>query len=352
MAGGKGERFWPLSTSKHPKQVLSLVGGKPMLRLAVDRLKGLVPSSRILIITSADLVSVTARAVPSLPSKNIIGEPFGRDTAAVCALASAVIKARDPGGLFCILTADHIIKDIARFQQTLRNCFDLAAKTDVLITIGMKPTFPSTGFGYIDAGRRFKAGGKTVFLKAKRFVEKPDRKRAEKYIMAGNFYWNSGMFIWSVRSIQAALARHRPELLAMANRLEKAAGKPRFQPALIREYAKLEKISIDYAVMEKSDNIIVAKATFSWDDIGSWTAIENHFKKDSSNNVLTGKCEAIGSSGNIVFSPSRLTALIGVENIIVVQAENATLVCAKGKAQEVKKMVQLLAKKKKYQSLL
>lgn len=352
MAGGKGERFWPLSTSKHPKQVLSLVGGKPLLRLAVDRLRGLIPSSRTLIITSADLVSVTAKAVPSLPAANIIGEPFGRDTAAVCALASAIIKARDPAGLFCILTADHVIKDIRSFQQTLRDSFSLAGKTDALVTIGMRPTFPSTGFGYIDAGGRVKATGKTVFLKAKRFVEKPDKKRAERYISEGNFFWNSGMFVWSVNSIQKALAEYRPVLLGMANRLEKAAGTPGFKAMLAREYAKLEKISIDYAVMEKSGNIIMAKACFSWDDVGSWTALENLFKKDSCGNVLTGSCEVIDSNRNVVVSPGRLTALIGVENMIVVQAEGATLICPKDKAQEVKKMVQLLIKKKRYQSLL
>ena len=352
MAGGKGERFWPLSTSKHPKQVLSLVGGKPLLALAVDRLKGLIPPSRILIITSAALVKVTAKAVPSLPVENIIGEPTGRDTAAVCALASAIVKARDPNGLFCILTADHIIKEVPAFLRILRDSFALAASADVLITIGMRPTFPSTGFGYIDAGKGIKAPGETKFLKANRFVEKPDRKRAQKYLDAGNFYWNSGMFVWSVESIRKALASYRPQLLEMADRMQKVVDTRRFTAALASEYSKLEKISVDYAIMEKADNIVMAKATFTWDDIGSWTALENHFKKDSAGNVIIGTSEVLESKNNIVMSNNRLTALLGVSDLVVVQAENVTLVCHRDKVQEVKKMVQHLAKYDQYKSVL
>ncbi|MDD4871789.1 MAG: sugar phosphate nucleotidyltransferase [Kiritimatiellae bacterium] len=352
MAGGKGERFWPLSTSKHPKQVLSLVGGKPLLVLAVERLKGLIPPGRILVITSKDLVKVTAKTVPALPKENIIGEPFGRDTAAVCALASGIIKARDPNGLFCVLTADHVITDITKFQQNINDSLHLAATADILITIGIKPTFPSTGFGYIETGNVIKAAGKTTFLKALRFVEKPDKKQAEKYIVSGNFCWNSGMFVCSVTSMQNALARHAPQLLKMANRMEKAAGTNHFNSILANEYSKLEKISFDYAVMEKSDNIIMAKASFKWDDVGSWTALENHFTKDNNGNVIVGISEILDSFSNIVVSNDRLTALLGVRDLVVVQAEDATLVCHKDKAQEVKKMVQLLMKNRKYKSLL
>jgi len=352
MAGGKGERFWPLSTSKHPKQILSLIGGKPLLALAVDRLKGLIPPSRILIITSADLVKVIAKAVPMLPKNNIIGEPFGRDTAAVCALASGIIKARDPNGIFCILTADHIIKEIPRFQQTLKDCFRLASSADILITIGIKPLFPSTGFGYIDTGKGLSVKGETKFLKAKRFVEKPDKKHARKYMDAGNYYWNSGMFIWSVKTIQDALQTCCPRLLGMAHRMEKVEGSGRFNSALVKEYSTLDKISIDYAVMEKSNNIVMAKANFSWDDVGSWIALENHFAKDEHNNVIVGMTEALDSIDNIILSKGRLTALLGVKDLVVVQAEKATLVCHKDKVQEVKRIVQHLSKQGKYKNVL
>jgi mannose-1-phosphate guanylyltransferase len=187
---------------------------------------------------------------------------------------------------------------------------------------------------------------------AKRFVEKPDKRHAQKYVDAGNFYWNSGMFVWSVASIQKALAEHQSHLLAMANRIQKVADTSRFNSTLAVEYSKLEKISIDYAIMEKSDNIAMAIAKFSWDDVGSWTALENHFKKDSAGNVVIGTSEVLESKDNIVMSKCRLTALLGVENLVVVQAENATLVCHKDKVQEVKKMVQHLAKNKQYRSVL
>jgi mannose-1-phosphate guanylyltransferase len=342
MAGGKGERFWPLSTSKHPKQVLSLVGGKCLLAQAVERLRGLIPAGRIIVITSADLVRVTARAVPSLPRRNIIGEPFGRDTAAVCALASAIVKARDPDGSFCILTADHIIRDVPKFQRVLREAFAFASSSDSLVTIGIKPSSPNTGFGYIETCGPVVKRGSTTFVKVRRFVEKPNLKTAQMYVKTGRFFWNSGMFVWSVESLQRALGNYRPELLKMASRMERVAGTRGFRKALVREYGKLEKISIDYAVMEHADNIVMVKADFRWDDVGSWTALENHFRKNSTDNVLVGSCVAMGSNRNIVMSGSRPTALLGVRDLVVVQGDNATMVCSKAMAQDVKRLVQLL----------
>lgn len=352
MAGGKGERFWPLSTSRRPKQVLSLVGGKTLLAMAVERLTGLIPASRVMVITSADLVDATREAAPELPQENVIGEPFGRDTAPVCALASALVQAKDPGGVLSILTADHIIKDVDLFHATLRESFEIALSGNVLITIGIKPTFPSTGFGYIEAAEPIEHEGEIEFLKAKRFVEKPDLKTAERYVEAGNFCWNSGMFVWSVESFQKALAGHQPQLLDMANHMVSVVGTPEFDSRLEEEYGKLEKISVDYSIMEKADNIVMARGIFDWNDVGSWPALENHFDKDPSNNVLIGTCETMDSEGNVVVSDERLTALIGVSDLVVVQAEDATLVCSKDRAQDVKKMVQLLAEKGKYGNVL
>ncbi|MFC1497918.1 mannose-1-phosphate guanylyltransferase [Verrucomicrobiota bacterium] len=352
MAGGRGERFWPLSTSKHPKQVLSLIGETSLLAMAIDRLKGLIPPERVIVITSADLVDVTCEAAPELPRKNVIGEPFGRDTAAAVALGSAIVKARVNNGAFCILTADHIIRDLDIFHATLREGFNIALSEDVLITIGIKPTFPSTGFGYIESGESFEHQGQIKFLKARKFVEKPDIETAKKYLESGNYCWNSGMFIWSVSSIQNALGQHQPQLLEMADNMESVVDKPEFRSCLEKEYGKLEKISVDYAIMEKADNILMAEGVFRWDDVGSWNALENHFDADSSSNVLTGNCEVLDSDNNIVVSKERLTTLIGVKDLVVVQAENATLICAKDKAQEVKKMVKHLQNKGQYENVL
>lgn len=352
MAGGKGERFWPMSTSKRPKQVLSLVGGKPLMQIAVDRLEGIIPPERVIVITSSDLVNVMCDAAPALPRENVIGEPFGRDTAAAVALASAVVKSRDPKGVFCILTADHIIYDIDLFKTTLSEGAEIAMNNDVLLTIGIVPGEPSTAFGYIEYADKYDHVGRIEFMKAKRFVEKPDAETAAEYIKAGTFCWNSGMFIWSVSAIQNALGKYQPQLLEMASRMEKCSGQDNFNVTLNAEYSKLDRISIDYAIMERADNIIMANGTFRWFDVGSWTALQDHFETDDGGNVMIGSAEQLGSNDNIVYSEGRLTALIGVKDLVVVQAEGVTLICPKDKTQDVKQMVQYLQKKGEYKDLM
>jgi mannose-1-phosphate guanylyltransferase len=352
MAGGKGERFWPLSTSQRPKQVLSLVGGRPMLAQAVERLKDFIPPERVIVITNDTLVDVSREAVPELPPENVIGEPFGRDTAAACALGAAIVKARCETGLFCILTADHVIKDVAIFQDTLRAGFDLAEADDSIVTIGIKPTFPSTGFGYIECGDAVSSETETAFFKAERFVEKPDAATAQRYMDAGSFFWNSGMFIWSADTLLNAVGKYEAPLLAMAKAIQPVVDTDQFDATLETEYGKLEKISIDYAVMEKADNIVTASGTFRWFDVGSWPALEDHFEKNESSNVVVGDCQTIEATGNIVVSEDRLTALIGVDNLVVVQAKGVTLVCPKDRAQDVKAMVQLLGADGSYEGLL
>jgi mannose-1-phosphate guanylyltransferase len=352
MAGGKGERFWPQSTSRHPKQVLSIVGDKPMLAQAVERLKGFIPPERVLVITNASLVEVSREAVPELPPENIIGEPFGRDTAAACALGAAIVKARCETGSFCILTADHVIKDVEVFQQTLEEGFALAEQDACLVTIGITPTFASTGFGYIECGETIASGGSIPFRKAQRFVEKPDADTAQSYVDSGDFFWNSGMFIWSADTLLAALEAFQPPLLAMAQTMQAVVDTDAFEAQLADAYGKLEKISIDYAVMEKADNIVTASGAFGWYDVGSWPALEDHFEKDSAANVTIGDCKTLDASGNVVVSNGHLTALIGVSDLVVVQADGVTLVCPKDRAQDVKAMVQLLADDGGYDGVL
>jgi len=351
MAGGRGERFWPLSTAARPKQVLSLVGGRPMLAQAVDRLKGFIPPERILIITSASLVDVSREAVPELPPANVIGEPCGRDTAAACALGAAVVKARCPGGSFCILTADHVIKPIDRFQQILEHGFTVAERGESLVTIGIKPAFPSTGFGYIECGETISDGDVRVF-KARRFVEKPDAQTAATYLLAGNYLWNSGMFVWKADALLAALQQHEKPVHDMAVAMLPVVDRPAFEACLTAEYNRLGRISIDYAVMEKATNIVTAAGDFEWYDVGSWPALEDHFEKDADGNVIVGDGAMLDSGGNVVISENRLTALIGVHDLVVVHAAQATLICPKARAQEVKQMVQLLSADERYAHVL
>lgn len=352
LAGGKGERFWPLSTSKKPKQLLSLVGDKPLIAQAVDRLEGLIPADRVYVITNADLVDATREAAPQIPAAQIIGEPMGRDTAAAAALGCLLVKQREPDASFCILTADHVIGDLDLFRQTLRESLELALEQDVLITIGIQPAEPSTGFGYIEAGNPLKRSGRIDFLKAKRFVEKPDLDTARTYVESGSYFWNAGMFIWSVRALESAMQKHCPHLMEMYGRLAAHAGADDFMDAVRDEYEKLKKISIDYALMEKADNIVMARGVFTWDDVGAWPALENHFRKDAQGNVAVGDCQTVDASGNIVISGGRLTALIGVEDLVVVQADGVTLVCDKSRAQDVKKMVEQIKATGQYDRLI
>jgi len=339
LAGGRGERFWPLSTAKRPKQLLSLVGEKALLAQAVDRLEGLIPHERVLVVTNQDLVEATRQSAPYLPPDNIVGEPIGRDTAPAVALSAALVKSRDPQGVFCILTADHIIGNLDVYRATLRDSLNIASREDVLITIGIQPTEPATGYGYISLGDEYKADGKTSYRRARRFVEKPDSATAEKYVASGEYAWNSGMFIWSVKSIESALLKYRPAIGAIIDVISEGSKKGVLNQTLASMFGTVEKISIDYAVMEKADNILVAKGVFAWDDVGSWTALENHFPKDDHNNTLIGRCETIDANGNIVFSKDRLTTLIGMSDTIVVQSEGVTLICPRDRAQDIKQMV-------------
>lgn len=336
MAGGKGERFWPLSTARRPKQLLDLAGGKPLILQAVDRLAGLVAPERILIVTNESLVAPIRELLGQGSPVGVLGEPVGRDTAAAIAAGAAWIKRRDPEAVFCVLTADHVIGNLPTFRDILERGMELCARHDVLMTIGIDPTEPSSAYGYIEAGDRWQKSGDVEFFQVRRFVEKPDVETARGYLATGRYAWNSGMFVWSVRNIFKAFEEFRP---ALAERIEAWSACPddaAFQAALERDFPVLDKISIDYAVMEKARNLVVCKGTFAWDDVGSWPALESHLPKDGQGNATKGDVEALDSARNIVVSDGRLTALVGVDDLVVVQAEGVTLVCSKARSQDIK----------------
>jgi mannose-1-phosphate guanylyltransferase len=352
MAGGKGERFWPLSTSKKPKQLLALVGDKPLIAQAVDRLGGVVPPENVFVVTNAELVEATREAAPLLPPENIVGEPIGRDTAAAVACGGALVKARDENGVFAVLTADQVMGDLDIFSDTLKGGMELAEHNDILVTIGIQPTFPATGFGYIASGDDFAVESGVEFRRADRFVEKPDETTATQYLETGRFYWNSGMFIWSVPSLEKAFAAHCPEMGELMNTLTGYAEACKIVDGMDATYPDLGKISIDYALMEKADNIVMACGTFAWDDVGSWPALETHFEQDDAGNTRIGNVETLDAGGNIILSKDHLTAVIGVKDLVVVQAEGVTLVCPKDRAQDIKQMVVALREKGRYDELL
>ncbi|MCA1808575.1 MAG: mannose-1-phosphate guanylyltransferase [Kiritimatiellia bacterium] len=342
LAGGRGERFWPKSTEQCPKQLLPLAGKQPLLVEAVARLQPLIPQERVLILTNAALIPAIRQAMPDFPTGNIIGEPCGRDTAPAVATAVAIIKARCPTASLVVLTADHVIGDLPVFQQTLADSLQLAASEDTLVTIGIRPLTPSTGFGYLEAGDELSHKGATKFHRVRRFVEKPDMPTAEQYLAAGNYYWNSGMFAWSVATFESAAGRHHPELTTIIEQLSPLADKPMFEERLAEVYDKTQKISVDYAIMEKSRNIAMAQALFRWDDVGTWSALAKHFPADADGNVTIGRAALLDSGNNIIDAGDNLIALIGVNDLVVVQHNNATLICPKNRDQDVKKIVEQL----------
>lgn len=339
MAGGKGERFWPLSTAKRPKQLLSLATGtRPLILQAVDRLSGVIPEENILIVTNHDLSQAIYNLLGAESKVAVLGEPVGRDTAAAIAAGAAWIKSRNPNGVFCVLTADHVIGDLDVFQSTLLRGLELCAAEPVLMTIGIPPTEPSSAYGYIEAGAQWdKAEKNEPFYCVRRFVEKPDRATAEAYIESGDYSWNSGMFIWSVPTLVAAYQEYVPVLADRLEAWSKCKGCTGvLESFLAKDFPSLEKISVDYALMEKATNIIMCRGAFAWDDVGSWPALEAHLPKDEAGNAVQGDVVSVESAGNIVLSNDRLTALVGVKDLVVVQTDDVTLVCDRAHSQDIK----------------
>ena len=343
LAGGSGERFWPLSTKTRPKQFISLFGGRPLLSLAVERLHGLIPPNRIVIITAESLVEATAAAAWHVPRANIIGEPCKRDTAPAIAVACGLVHQRDPEGVVCILTADQLMSDVETFRLTLTDAIKVASREEVIVTMGIQPTFPATGFGYIDAGEALETHTVTLFNKAKRFVEKPDAYTAARYVESGHYYWNAGMFIWKTVTMRKALAAHAPDLARLSDVVAETDSPEALHAALSQTYPTLRSISVDYAVMEHADNIVMARGAFGWDDVGSWPSVAGHFSADLDGNVVIGSCEQMESQNNIVVSENRLTALIGVRGLVVVHSDNATLICPRERCEDVKKLLRRIA---------
>ena len=345
MAGGRGERFWPESRLARPKQLLPIVGEKAMLAQTIERLKGLVPVGNIFVITNAVQRDAVLEVCPELDPEKVIGEPVGRDTAAAVGLASILVNRERENATFAMLPADAVIYDVEGFCATLATAFSAAEANSVLATIGIKAKFPATGYGYIQQGEAVaKFSGKSVF-QVKRFVEKPKLEIAKDYLASGDYFWNAGMFIWSVAAITAEMKKNAPSLWMSLQAINDDLDKGSSLNSLLEEhYPKLEKISIDYAIIEKAENIVMVESQFDWDDVGEWTALERHYPADDSGNVACGTVHTQDSKDNIVFSrdKNRLVTLLGVQDLIVVETKDATLVCHKDKAQQIKNLVRTI----------
>ena len=321
LSGGSGERFWPLSTPDRPKQFLSVFGGRSLLRQSVERLKGVIPPERILIVTGKSLAKATYRELPEIPRRNIILEPCRRDTAAAVATAcTAVEKLGGEKAVAAILTADQLMADVKAFRRILLMAADAAAKSNAIVTMGIKPTYPATGFGYIRVGRPC-----DKVFRAERFVEKPDLTTAKKYLKSGRYVWNAGMFVWKVATLKAALAKYAPQLVGITP----------------KDYGRLPKISFDYAVMEKAENVLVTAGDFGWDDVGTWTSADRHLPMDADGNVMRGDVTLLDCGGSVAVAEGASIAAIGVKDLVIVTTKDAVLVAAKDRVQDLKKLLAL-----------
>jgi mannose-1-phosphate guanylyltransferase len=336
LAGGSGTRFWPLSRKARPKQLLSLFNENTLLEETILRLSGLIPAENILILTNQEQEDAVRKLLPAHPQKNIFAEPARRDTAAAIALGVGLIAARDSDATMVVLPADHLIQDKVSFQADLGAAATVASKTGDLVTIGITPTWACPGYGYIERGKKVD-GPAPDFFEVVRFREKPASDLAETFVKSGNFFWNAGIFIWSVKAILAELNRHASALGEFISAIRHSS-----DPARVIEdrFPRLPRISIDYAVMEKASRVVVKAASFDWDDVGSWTSIAKYLEQLPNGNATNTAVTVEGSNNNIVFSDQKIhLALVGVNDLIVVQTHDSILVCHRNDVERVKNVV-------------
>jgi mannose-1-phosphate guanylyltransferase len=341
MAGGGGTRLWPLSRQARPKQALKLVGDRTMFQHAVDRVRPIFPPDRILVVTGPDHVAELRDQASDLPSEGFIVEPMGRGTAPAIGLGAIHIQKRDPRAVMAVLTADHYIRDVERFRRAL-SAAATVAQAGHLVTLGIKPTFASTGYGYIEQGDPLDTVDGFSVFRAARFTEKPDAKAAAQMIESGHFAWNSGMFIWRADRIMAEFARQMPDFHTQLLQVEAALSTPEYGSTLARVWPQVERQTIDYGVMEGADDVAVLPVDIGWSDVGSWSSMEELRDADAHGNVVVGDCLRIDTENTIVFSEGRLVATIGVKDLIVVETDEAVLVCPREREQEVRRVVRRL----------
>jgi len=362
MAGGRGERFWPVSRERTPKQLITLLGSRSFLQQAVDRVLPVVPPENVIVITNQVQAAAVRRQLPQLPKGNVIAEPCGRDTCAAVTLGAALVGARSRKGIMAVLPADHVIPDEKKFQLVLKDAFKVAHRDQSIVTIGIQPTEPATGYGYIHVGNPLpippgSAAPKTSFHHVLKFVEKPALEKAQAYLKSGEYRWNAGMFIWSVETVSNGLRAHQPEMFAALERWTSAASNPsKLARVLAREYPEIKKVSIDYALMEHARNVSVADGTFAWDDLGAWNALARHIKPDDAGNCVSGQFVHVDAARNIIFDArtknrTPITA-VGVSDLIVVHTDDAVLVASKAESQKIKDLVKKLSSDPNTQSLV
>ena len=348
MAGGVGTRFWPRSREKSPKQLLEIVGKGTMIQSTVQRLEPLVDPHRTFVITNRVQRALLQKQLSQVPAENILDEPVGRNTAPCIGLAALHIRRIDPEGVMVVLPADHVIENIEEFHRVLMVAAETASESGGLLTIGIQPTHPETGYGYIQVHTEestsnpyFARGVRRV----KTFAEKPNLQTAEKFLASGDFLWNSGMFVWRADAILREIENCLPDLYKELLKIDQTVDTPQYQATLELVYGLIRGISIDYGVMEKARDVYVIPANLGWNDLGSWDEVARLTGKDSGGNSITGTVIQRDMKSCYVFSPTKVVGVIGVEDLIIVNTDDALLICKKGRSQDVKEVVDYLKRK-------
>ncbi len=344
LAGGSGTRFWPLSRNDKPKQLLDLFGTGTLLEQTINRLEGLVPLENILILTNSLQVEAVRAVAPMLPAENVFAEPAKRDTAPAVALGIGLVAARNPDAVMMVLPADQLIKDTAAYHSVMKDALEVASKSDGLVTIGIRPTWACPSYGYIERGDKASMPGTTCQhppFEVKRFREKPNPELAEQFLAAGGFSWNAGMFVWSLQTVIEQLVSHAPELASFVSELRRSSD---IKATVAAQFPKLTPISIDYALMENADRVLNIEATFDWDDVGSWVSIAKYLDEKGDKNRVNCAVSEIDSENNIVFNatPGTHIALLGVDDLIVVNTGDSILIANRHQADAIKKLSEIL----------
>ena len=337
MAGGGGTRFWPLSRRANPKQFLNLSGKDTMVMDTANRLCRIADKEDIFIVTGADFVESTVKSTEKrLRADHILGEPAARNSAACIGYAAMEIVKKYEDGVMCVAASDHFIKDEDEYERVMKTAISLATEKDALVTIGIKPTFPSTGYGYIKSNRETQAD----YYAVEEFVEKPDLDTAKEYLASGEYAWNSGMFVWKVSSIVENFRQHLPQVHKLYGQILDSTDKPESERVLTEAYKGIDSVSIDFGVMEHADKIYTIPGNFGWDDVGSWLALERINQTNELGNVVKGDVITIDTNNSIIVGGSKLIAVVGMNDIVVVDTEDATLICAKDSTQDIKKVIE------------
>jgi len=349
LAGGGGTRFWPLSRKELPKQLLNLTGKDLMVNETIDRLEGNIAKENIFVVTNCAQAELMLQATEGrIRPDHVLAEPEARNTAACIGYAAMEILRKYGDGVMCVLPSDHYIKRVDVYKEVIANALRIADETDALVTLGIQPAFPSTGYGYICHEETKNDNGS---YKVRRFVEKPDLEKAKQYLLSGEYLWNSGMFIWKASVILRCFEKLLPEVHACLQKIGDAMGTDAEQKVIREIYPQIPKISIDYGIMERAENVLVLEGDFGWSDVGSWDALEALYEKDECGNITYGEQVHIDTHDCIIYAKDKLVTTIGLDNIIVVETEDAVLVCNKNRAQEVKRIVEALQDGNKSQYL-